>query len=304
MESGGSDKCQIFVKGLPADTTKEALEDYFSDVGPIKRCFLVNKPNEKVFSGIAYIWFALPQHAKESVQKKNGQMFGGKKKIFVEIAKPKLQKPDQNSNKDSVSATTIKVKQEETSDNENTTIPTPTPSKQQPVTTTPTTSFNNNNRSKPNEIVIIVNNFTKDKNEIEGLLKLNQGVIKAVFPIPYSDSSVRIICMKEEDAKVVSDKLSSTKYHNKKIIFKRESQELKSQELILRNLSFKITKEEIISKFKTLGEILLVKLPVKDDTQQSKGFGFVMYLNRDSAEKAINQLNGIKLDQRQIAIDW
>ena len=36
--------CTLFVRGLPFDTTSGKLENVFSTIGPLKQCFVVDKP--------------------------------------------------------------------------------------------------------------------------------------------------------------------------------------------------------------------------------------------------------------------
>ncbi|ORZ36172.1 hypothetical protein BCR44DRAFT_55522 [Catenaria anguillulae PL171] len=63
-------------------------------------------------------------------------------------------------------------------------------------------------------------------------------------------------------------------------------------------LSHPVTEDEIRSMFSALGEITLVKIP------HNKNCAFVSYARRDSAEKAIAELNGFPLGNNKVRLSW
>lgn len=76
----------------------------------------------------------------------------------------------------------------------------------------------------------------------------------------------------------------------------------KSARLIVRNLSFKVTEEMLKKSFGAFGEIKSVSLPLNEG--KVKGFGFIEFENEICASKAITALNGTKIEDRVIAVDW
>ncbi|EEB05460.1 RNA-binding protein [Schizosaccharomyces japonicus yFS275] len=63
-------------------------------------------------------------------------------------------------------------------------------------------------------------------------------------------------------------------------------------------LSGYVTEEELRFLFQNFGEIIYVKIP------PGKGCGFVQFVNRQSAELAINQMQGYPLGKSRIRLSW
>ncbi|KAK5575560.1 hypothetical protein RB653_006693 [Dictyostelium firmibasis] len=278
---------QIFVKGLTPDTTNEDLENFFSDIGPLKRCFIVskqNEKNEKVCSGIAYVWYALAEHAEKAIKEKNNKQLKSKI-IHVSVAKEKLSSKDKKKDKDSSNQTTTT---DNTTDN--------TTSTSEPI-------LKQYNSKK--EYAVIANNLVADKVFVSNFLSLRKDTIKAIYSIPHSNDAIRIVCNNEENLKQVVTKLSKGKENNgKTILYAVENDNLKSNELIIRNLSFNANVQFLVEKFSKYGQLVLVKVPTKPGTNTPRGFAFLTFKDKDSSSKVIEECNGEKIHSRQIVIDW
>jgi RNA recognition motif-containing protein len=61
------------------------------------------------------------------------------------------------------------------------------------------------------------------------------------------------------------------------------------------NLAKSTTQDEIKTLFAQEGEVISVDLVKDRDSGQSKGFAFVTMTSQESADKAINKLNGFTL---------
>ena len=86
----------------------------------------------------------------------------------------------------------------------------------------------------------------------------------------------------------------------------RQAQEVSPQptKLIIRNLPWTIRDAgQLSSLFQNFGKIKQVHLP-KSKAGLSPGFGFVMLRGRKNAERALQMMNGKKLDGRVLAVDW
>ncbi|XP_059580638.1 ELAV-like protein 2 isoform X9 [Alligator mississippiensis] len=70
--------------------------------------------------------------------------------------------------------------------------------------------------------------------------------------------------------------------------------------LIVNYLPQNMTQEELKSLFGSIGEIESCKLVRDKITGQSLGYGFVNYVDPKDAEKAINTLNGLRLQTKTI----
>ena len=82
-----------------------------------------------------------------------------------------------------------------------------------------------------------------------------------------------------------------------------EEKTLKEHRLIVRNLAFDATLDDLREVLNTYGSILEINLPVKEDNTP-KGFAFVQFLEKESASRAMLDLNGKKIGRRPVALDW
>lgn len=73
--------------------------------------------------------------------------------------------------------------------------------------------------------------------------------------------------------------------------------------LFVGNLSFSTTQAAIEAAFAVVGEVREVAMPTDRETGQPRGFAFVTMGNEKAAAAAIQQLNGLILDGRQIKVD-
>ncbi|VFQ70272.1 unnamed protein product [Cuscuta campestris] len=69
----------VFVSNLPYSFTNTQLEETFSDVGPIRRCFLVTKKGSTEHQGIGFVQFANVEDASRAIELKNNSRVGERK---------------------------------------------------------------------------------------------------------------------------------------------------------------------------------------------------------------------------------
>lgn len=69
------------------------------------------------------------------------------------------------------------------------------------------------------------------------------------------------------------------------------------------NLSFKVNEDDLRQVFEEYGELNSVKIITDKYSGKSKGFAFVVMDNDAEAKRAIEELNGHELGERQIIVN-
>ncbi|XP_026393621.1 RNA-binding protein 28-like isoform X2 [Papaver somniferum] len=69
----------VYVSGLPYDFTNDKLQETFSEVGPLRRWFLVTQKGSNVHKGFAYVTFADTKDANSAIELKNGALVGNRR---------------------------------------------------------------------------------------------------------------------------------------------------------------------------------------------------------------------------------
>ena len=79
-----------------------------------------------------------------------------------------------------------------------------------------------------------------------------------------------------------------------------------STKIMVRNVAFQATKQEITEIFKTYGELTAVRLPSKlSGTGSHRGFAFIEFATKSDAKKAFSELSGsTHLYGRRLVLEW
>ncbi|XP_052200954.1 uncharacterized protein LOC127807277 [Diospyros lotus] len=70
------------------------------------------------------------------------------------------------------------------------------------------------------------------------------------------------------------------------------------------NLSEDTREDDLHELFRTFGPVSRVYVAIDQKTGMSRGFGFVNFVNREHAERAINKLNGYGYDNLILRVEW
>jgi RNA recognition motif-containing protein len=75
------------------------------------------------------------------------------------------------------------------------------------------------------------------------------------------------------------------------------------RKLYVGNLAYSVGEQDLQQAFSACGEVDSVNLIMDRDTGRSKGFGFVEMSTDAEAQKAIQELNGTSLENREIKVN-
>jgi RNA recognition motif-containing protein len=76
-----------------------------------------------------------------------------------------------------------------------------------------------------------------------------------------------------------------------------------SNKVFVGNLSYDVTREELIEAFSAAGRVVDAKVPTDRDTGRPRGFAFVEFESDEAALKSIDLLNGKDLKGRQLRVN-
>ncbi len=76
-----------------------------------------------------------------------------------------------------------------------------------------------------------------------------------------------------------------------------------SKKLFVGGLNWKTTDEGLRQAFARFGEITEAKVITDRETGRSRGFGFVTFVQAESAENAISEMDGAQLEGRTIKVN-
>ncbi|CAL8296789.1 unnamed protein product [Boreogadus saida] len=276
----------LFVKSLPDSASNERLTEIFSEIGPVKHCFVVNEKGTKQCRGFGYVTFAMEDDALQAV--KEVKSYDGKK-ISVSVAKKKIHEkrrpvPKEGEDKEGPPKETRKKPRKEGPPKETQKKPlkieppkeTPKkaqkegPSKEQPA--------------KPLAEAPPKQGPPKEQPQKHGKEEsLKEGTPKQQQP-------------KEEPPKAQPPKEDEA-------TFKGIRKSALKSKLIIRNISFKCSEDDLKQTFSAFGEVLEAKIPLKSDGRM-RGFGFVLFKNMLGAGKALKAMNMKEIKGRPVAVDW
>ena len=158
-------------------------------------------------------------------------------------------------------------------------------------------------------------------------MRKQDGAEKLVFPAPNLDGTIdpttaHVVFSTPPQAQVAVEHLHAHIFQGAllSVLLKKrlEKPPNRSSRLIIRNLPWHVTEQELRALFLTHGPVYSVNIPKekgdppsedeggpsKSRQPKAKGFAFVWMLSKGDAEKALLDVNGKQIGGRPIAVDW
>ncbi|XP_022726046.1 RNA-binding protein 28-like isoform X2 [Durio zibethinus] len=313
----------VFVTNLPYSFTNSRLEETFSDVGPIRRCFIVTKKGTTDHRGFAFVQFAVTEDANRAIELKNGSSVGGRK-IGVKHAMHRAPLEQRRSKATQDDATKTKNDKDgltSTIDERGLNLPKlEKPVQPRKAATLCADLANKETCSEKQRVArtVIFGGLrdTEMAEDVHRHAKESGTVCAVTYPLPKEELEQHDGCKMDASAvlftSVKSAHAAVAMLHQKEIqggiVWARqlggEGSKTQKWKLIIRNLPFKAKLNEIKNMFSAAGLVWDVFIPHNSETGLSKGFAFVKFTCKQDAENAIQRFNGQMFGKRPIAVDW
>jgi len=153
-----------------------------------------------------------------------------------------------------------------------------------------------------------------DRERIGGVISENGGDGYMDFRLGYDKGKFRGFCYidyeDKEKAQAVVEAMNGIEVDGRTIkadiAIPRGERISKDHNLYIGNLNFESTSENVLNMVnEVIGEGKCVDVRIITDkyTQKSRGFGYLTFTDTESAENALEELNGLSLDGRKVRVD-
>jgi len=324
------DRSSIFVRNICFDVDSRELEELCEEYGPVRRCILVHGKGEAQHRGYGFVQYALKEDAERAAKDLNGKQVG-KRKLKVEVAlkrkalgagnlRKRLHHQVESGRADDEDAVhgadSVAKKQSKTvirgSSKVQRSPDEVTKSARTMILGTPAEISAQNIKKilkKHGKVESVSSPLTDEELQSYGVERKECGsyaVLVQFAAIKHCIASVERTHRVFIPGRPVTGKGDKPQSQFWARQAGGEGAKWKRWRVIVRNLGFKVTFDEIMQKFGEVGFVwdLNVPPPVPGKVGNNRGFAFVAYACKVHAEKAISELSGAKLSGRVMAVDW
>ncbi|MQM04645.1 hypothetical protein Taro_037445 [Colocasia esculenta] len=331
--SGGGDgeysPSTVFISNLPYSFQSSELEVAFSEVGPVRRCFLVVQKGSNLHRGFGFVQFASKEDGDRAIQLKNGSVIGGRRirvkhamrRLPLEHRRSKANHASVEDNDSNIDHSTVAELEKPSQTKDLETFGSSKIIKRKMVLNSCEDELPGSEKQRVARTVIFGGLLNSDMvDEVLHRAKEIDPVRLLQYPLAKEDLDLHGLardgCKMDASAvlftSVKSARTAVVTFHQQEIngghIWARqlggEGSKTRKWRLIVRNLPFKVTVDEIKSIFASTGFVWDVCIPRGSEEGSSKGFAFVSFTCKLDAEKAIENANGQIIRKRTIAVDW
>ncbi|KAJ3153341.1 RNA recognition motif-containing protein [Geranomyces michiganensis] len=313
INAEGRSRTTLFVSTIPFHATSAQLEEFFSDIGPVRSCFVVadrKAEKEGRNKGYGYVAYAMPDDAERALKELKKKKFMETRTLKMDYAVHKKVAEDRKANglsvTDAAGGAPARKPRPAPAAAADGSAPAPSPAARAPTPYVP---------YKPRALkqtTVQISGLPADVTQKQIYKKVRKfgEVIQVVFPVLRNGVEVpgiaQSIYASAEDAKNAITHLDGHQFKGAHILAKdvtEESKTAKQARLIVRNLAWQCEGQHLRKAFARFGTIVDVLVPPAVNGK-AKGFGFIQFETAEEAAKAIEGMNGQELIRRAIAVDW
>jgi nucleolar protein 4 len=286
----------VFVRNLPRTVDHKGLEQAFTHIGPVRSAFIVNGKDNKP-RGIGFVEFAIEQDAQNALATMQDRSIGGRNiKLELAVAKGQRKKPPSRS-----SSGTSRLPQSQH-------VATGVAAKETAArgAPPPPEAPQRHQASAAGEDVAAAAKRKSAKRlamrRARKAAKLRKANRKGAEPVAAAAAATGAALNEEEARQRSSHPTAGTALA---AVGRQGTADLTGKEgrLIVRNLSFKCSEEELRQLFETNGSVTDVRIPL-DASGRPRGFGFVQFEDVAIATEVVKSSESMSIRGRPVAVDF
>ena len=318
----------VFVKSVPADTTDKELTKLFSQFGRVVKCFTVGentkrgKENPREFTKFAFVTFSNDDEVTRAINRKLVKL--KEHTLLCLPAKRRLRQQIKSNRRDD--------SENELFNEEIVNLATHTDEAQAYHSSSDNASEKEEAIEKPGPNkglgiqarslvmsglpVLAPNSPSEGVGRNCGMMRrvVDQFIsgLESIEPLPQPDNTLLLTFSSKHLARKALALLRNLSWGGGELevslaslaLLDASAKHQKKSKLLVRNLSFKCSLDELRKSFEKYGKVIDVHIPQKPGTDKMLGFGFVTMSNIFEASAALNKLNGSEIMGRKVAVDW
>eukprot|EP00064_Thunnus_orientalis_P017045 superscaffoldBa00003519_g17119 len=294
----------LFIGSLPASASNERLEEIFSEIGPLKQCFVVREKGSEKCRGFGYVTYSMEEDAQRAL--KEIKEYDGQK-LSVTVAKKKIKDKKKTAPKEPAPESAPES------------APAPAPSRSEEKSK----GFRKNSLKAR----LIIRNlsfkcseedlkqvFAKFGTVLEGKIPLKpDGKMRGFAFVQFKNVSEAAKALNAMNLKEIKGNKKTEEAAAKQSDTESDSEdedEEKDQAAPekMKNLSFDTEEEGLEEVLLQYGELNYIKIVLHPDTEHSKGCAFAQFKTKEAADRCMAaaqdeaENGGIRVDGRKLLI--
>ena len=305
----------LFVTRIPYHVTNTDLETFFSDIGPLRRAFVVTDKDTHKSKGVGYVTYTDAADAEKALEKLQGASLDGSKRHI------QLQWADRKADFKSGKSTELKSTPTQAT-SRHVVLPDRDPDAARTIVIsglagcTPAADvktiykrvrkigdveqvkFAEHEGSEANDVAFV--RFRTPNHAMKAINKLHahqfKGSLLSVELKKRTDGALRReMHMRDDTRKKQHSIQEQIEQFSGKTLPVHQNHLDHASRLIVRNLPFDMSMEDLRAVFLPYGALYNVSLPTDESSGKGRGFAFIWYVSKSDAAKAMEAINGVSL---------